>query len=56
MKHECSAVCSLAYFNIFMGMLFIPDALLLWRVDIISQFSFLVQGDIGNDSSLGSVK
>ena len=56
MKHRCSAICSLANFNIFMGMLFIPIALVSSRLDIISRISFLVQGDIRNDSLLGSVK
>ena len=58
MKHWCSAICFLANFNIFMGMLFIPVALLLLlsRLDIISRISFLVQRDIRNDSLQGSVK
>ena len=56
MKHRCSAICSLANFNIFMGMLFIPIALLLSRLDIVSRISFSVQGDIRNDSLQGSVK
>ena len=50
MKHRCSAVCSLANFNIFMEMLFIPVALWWSRLYII------VQVDIGNDSLQGSVK
>ena len=33
-----------------MGMLFIPVALLLSGLDIISRISFVVQGDIRNDS------
>ena len=57
MKYWCSAICFLANFNIFMGMLFIPVALLLLsRLDIISRISFLVQRDIRNDSLQGSVK
>ena len=50
MKHRYSAVCSLANFNIFMGMPIIPIALLQSRLDIVSIISFLVQGDIRNDS------
>ena len=57
MKHWCSEICFLANFNIFMGMLFIPVALLLLsRLGIISRISFLVQRDIRNDSLQGSVK
>ena len=50
MKHRRSAIFSLANFNIFMEMLFIPVALLLSRLYII------VQVDIGNDSLQVSVK
>ena len=57
MKHRCSEICSLANFNIFMGMLFIPVALLLLsRLDIISRILFLVQRGIRIDSLQGSVK
>ena len=57
LKHRCSEICSLVNFNIFMGMLFIPVALLLLsRLDIISGISFLAQRDIRNDSLQGSVK
>ena len=56
MKHRSSVICSLANFNIFMRTLFIPVALLLSRLDIISRMSFLVKGDIRNNSSLDSVK
>ena len=50
MKHRCSVFFSLANINISIGILFPPVALLLSRFDIISRISFLVQGDIGNDS------
>ena len=56
MKHMCSAICFLVVFNIFIGMLFIHITLLQSRLDIISKISFLVQGDIRNDSLQGSVK
>ena len=56
MKHRCSSICSLANFNIVMGMLFITTALLYLRLDIISRISFLVQGDIRIDFLQGSVK
>ena len=56
MKHSCLAICSLANSNIFMEMLFIPVALLPSRLDIISRSSFLVQGDIRNDSLQDLVK
>ena len=52
MKHRSSVICSLANFNIFMRTLFIPVALLLSRLDIISRMSFSVKGDIRNNSSL----
>ena len=55
-KHRSSAVCSFASFNIFMGMLFIPIALLKSRLDIISSISILVQGDIRNDYLQGLIK
>ena len=56
MKRRCSAICSLANFNIFIEMLLIPVALLLSRFDIISKIFVLAQVDIRNDSSYGSVK
>ena len=49
MNHWCSEICFLTSLNIFMGMLFIPVALLLSGLDIISRISFLAQGDIRND-------
>ena len=56
MKHRCSAIRSLANFNIFVGVLFILIALLFSKRDIISRISFLVQGDIKNGSLQGLVK
>ena len=55
-KHSYSEICSLANFNIFMGILLILNVLLQSRFDIISGISFLVQGNIRNDSLQTSVK
>ena len=44
MLRRCSAIGSLAYFKIFKGILLIPVALLLSKLDIISRISFFMQG------------
>ena len=51
-KHSCSAVSSLVNFNVFIEVLFIPVALVLQRLDIISRILFLVQGDISEKFTL----
>ena len=47
MKHRCSAICSLANFNIFMGMLFIPIALLLSGLILSLEFHFQCKEILG---------
>ena len=53
MLHRCSAIGSLANFEIFKGIILIPVALFLSKLDIISRTSFLVQGDIRDESTQG---
>ena len=55
MLHRCPAIGSFANFEIFKGMLLIPLALLLSKLDL-SRIYFLVQGDIRNESTRGLVR
>ena len=56
MLRRCSKIGSLVNFDIFKGILLIPLALLLSKLDIISRIYFLVQGDIRNESTQGLVR
>ena len=56
MPHRYSAIANLVYFKIIKGILLIPVALFLSKLDIILRLCFLVQGDIRNESTQGLVK
>ena len=55
MLHRCSEIGYLANFSFFKRMLLIPVASPLSKLNIISRISFLVQGDIRNESTQGLV-
>ena len=55
MLHRCLAISSFANFEIFKGMLLIPMALVLPKLDA-SRVYFLVEGDITNESTQGLVR
>ena len=56
MIHRSLAIGSLTDFKLFKGTLLSPAALLLSKLDRISRNSFLVQGDIRNESTQGLVR
>ena len=56
MLHRSLAIGSLTDFKLFKGTLLSPAALLLSKLDRISRNSFLVQGDIRNESTQGLVR
>ena len=56
MLHRSSVIGFLANFKNFKGIVLILVAFLLSKLDIISIISFLVQGDIRNESTQGLVR
>ena len=56
MLHRSLAIGSLTDFKLFKGTVLSPAALLLSKLDRISRNSFLVQGDIRNESTQGLVR